>query len=76
MTFCIPVKVASASSVAEPQARRRSWQWTTTTPQGSFEGCYAPLATRSWGTYVMTRQLWTVQVHTCASRLLSTTSEG
>lgn len=76
MTFCIPVKVASASSADALPGRPRSWQWTTTTPQGSFEGCYVAPVTRSWGTYVMTGERWTVQVFTSASRLLTTTSEG
>lgn len=74
MTFSIPVKVARAPSVNGRQARQRSWQWTTTTPQGSFEGCYVAPVTRFWGTYVMTQQLWTVQVHTSASLLLTESS--
>ena len=75
MTFSIPVKVASVSSVNGQQARPRSWQWTPTTPQGSFEGCYVAPVTRSWGTYEMTRTLFTVQVHISATRLLSQSSE-
>lgn len=75
MTFSIPVKVASATSAAEPLGKPRSWQWTTTTPQGSFEGCYVAPATRFWGTCVMTQSLWTVRVHICASLLLTQSSE-
>lgn len=75
MTFCIPVKVAYATSAAGRQGRARSWQWTTTTPQGTYEGCFAAPVTRSLGTFVMTGRLFTVQVFTSANRLLSTTSE-
>lgn len=74
MTFSIPVKMVSAPSVGGLEGFRKSWRWTTTTPQVTFEGYYARPAIRSLGIYEMTQALWTVQVHTCASLLLTQSS--